>query len=341
MSFERVSQKDIAARAGVHITTVSLALRDSPRLPEETRIRIRQLAEEMGYSPDPMLSALTAYRKSAKVSRYQGTLAWLNTIPKAEPDNLGYKDGAIARCAELGYVLEEFRVADMPLARISRVLRARNITGIFLPPQPGRLAHINFDWENFSAISFGYSLARPRLHVVTNAQYRSVHIAIRAMRARGYRRIGFATVQATDIRTDRNFSSGYLAEQRRYNEKYSIPMFIYDDVADATRRDFIKHFGKWYAEHKPDSILSLDGEISGALASLGIDAKTCGHASLMTSPSGDLAGVYQNGPMIGRTAVDFLVGMIHRNERGIPPVPLYILVDSTWRDAPSLPDRRR
>ncbi len=114
-------------------------------------------------------------------------------------------------------------------------------------------------------------------------------------------------------------------------------MFIYDDVADATRRDFIKHFGKWYAEHKPDSILSLDGEISGALASLGIDAKTCGHASLMTSPSGDLAGVYQNGPMIGRTAVDFLVGMIHRNERGIPPVPLYILVDSTWRDARRCP----
>lgn len=341
MSFERVSQKDIAARAGVHITTVSLALRDSPRLPEETRIRIRQMAEEMGYAPDPMLSALTAYRKSAKVSRYQGTLAWLNTILRPEPDNLGYKDGAMARCAELGYVLEEFRVADMPLPRISRVLRARNITGILLPPQPGRLTHINFDWENFSAISFGYSLARPRLHVVTNAQYRSVHIAIRAMRARGYRRIGFATVQATDVRTDRNFSSGYLAEQRRYNEKYSVPMFIYDDVADARRKHFVKDFGLWYKAHKPDAVLSLDGEISGALAELGIKAETCGHASLMTSPTGDLAGVYQNGPMIGRTAVDFLVGMIHRNERGIPSVPLYILVDSTWRDAPSLPDKRR
>lgn len=341
MSFERVSQKDIAARAGVHITTVSLALRDSPRLPEETRIRIRQMAEEMGYSPDPMLSALTAYRKSAKVSRYQGTLAWLNTITKTEPDNLGYKAGAISRCAELGYVLEEFRVADMPLPRISRVLKARNITGIFLPPQPGRLAHINFDWENFSAISFGYSLARPRLHVVTNAQYRSVHIAIRAMRARGYRRIGFATVQSTDVRTDRNFSSGYLAEQRRYNEKYSVPMFIYDDVADTKRVKFLKEFGRWYEKHKPDAVLSLDGEMSRVLAALELPAETCGHASLMTTPEGDLAGVYQNGPMIGRTAVDFLVGMIHRNERGIPSVPLYILVDSTWRDAPSLPDKRR
>lgn len=341
MSFERVSQKDIAAKAGVHITTVSLALRDSPRLPLETRERIRQLAEDMGYSPDPMLSALTAYRKSAKVSRYQGTLAWLNTIPRSEPDNLGYKAGALARCAELGYVLEEFHVADMSLPRISRVLRARNITGIFLPPQPGRLAHINFDWQNFSAISFGYSLARPRLHVVTNAQYRSVHIAIRAMRARGYRRIGFATVQATDIRTDRNFSSGYLAEQRRYNEKYSIPMFIFDDVADARRKNFIKNFGAWHEAHKPDAVLSLDGEVSGALKELGISPEACGHASLMTTPEGDLAGVYQNGPMIGRTAVDFLVGMIHRNERGIPSVPLYILVDSTWRDAPSLPDKRR
>ena len=36
----RITLKMIAARAGVHITTVSLALKDHPSLPETTRQRI-------------------------------------------------------------------------------------------------------------------------------------------------------------------------------------------------------------------------------------------------------------------------------------------------------------
>ena len=41
---------------------MSLALRNHPRLPLETRERIRSLAEKMGYRPDPFLRALVAYR---------------------------------------------------------------------------------------------------------------------------------------------------------------------------------------------------------------------------------------------------------------------------------------
>ncbi len=119
MSFERVSQKDIAAKAGVHITTVSLALRDSPRLP---------LGDARAYSPAggrdgvlPRPDALGPHRvpQERQGLRYQGTLAWLNTIIRPETDNLGYKDGAIERCAELGYVLEELSRGRQSLPRIS------------------------------------------------------------------------------------------------------------------------------------------------------------------------------------------------------------------------------
>lgn len=43
----RVTLADIAKRAEVHVTTVSLALRNHPRLPEKTRSRIQKLAKEM------------------------------------------------------------------------------------------------------------------------------------------------------------------------------------------------------------------------------------------------------------------------------------------------------
>ena len=47
MNRPRVVLADIAKKAGVHVTTVSLALRNSPRLPEATRTRIRALADQL------------------------------------------------------------------------------------------------------------------------------------------------------------------------------------------------------------------------------------------------------------------------------------------------------
>ena len=51
MPRRRVILKDIARKAGVHVTTVSLALRNHPRLPEITRKRIRRLRAKWGTSP--------------------------------------------------------------------------------------------------------------------------------------------------------------------------------------------------------------------------------------------------------------------------------------------------
>ncbi|HEY0551096.1 MAG TPA: LacI family DNA-binding transcriptional regulator, partial [Verrucomicrobiae bacterium] len=47
-----VKLKDIAARAGVSIMTVSKALRDAKDISDGTRTRIRKLAIEMQYVPD-------------------------------------------------------------------------------------------------------------------------------------------------------------------------------------------------------------------------------------------------------------------------------------------------
>jgi LacI family transcriptional regulator len=44
-----ISIKDIAKAAGVAHSTVSRALSDHPRISQETKDRIRRLAEEMGY----------------------------------------------------------------------------------------------------------------------------------------------------------------------------------------------------------------------------------------------------------------------------------------------------
>ncbi len=58
----RVSIKDIAKAAGVSHSTVSRALSDSPLIKAETKARIQQLAQEMGYSPDAIARSLVTQR---------------------------------------------------------------------------------------------------------------------------------------------------------------------------------------------------------------------------------------------------------------------------------------
>ncbi len=43
-----------------------------------------------------------------------------------------------------------------------------------------------------------------------------------------------------------------------------------------------------------------------------------------------LSGASQNDFLIGKIAMDVLVGMIQRGERGLPKVPVRTLVDGTW-----------
>lgn len=54
----RIRMLDVARKAGVDKSTVSLALSGSPKLPEATRSRIQRIAEELGYTPDPGLARL-------------------------------------------------------------------------------------------------------------------------------------------------------------------------------------------------------------------------------------------------------------------------------------------
>ena len=57
-----VSLKDIAKQCGVSIATVSKALNDQRDIGEETKARIKKVANEMGYFPNSAARALKTNR---------------------------------------------------------------------------------------------------------------------------------------------------------------------------------------------------------------------------------------------------------------------------------------
>src|SRR3954470_9489823 len=181
MAVSRTTQDDVARTAGVHRTTVSLALKDHPRIPVATRQRIRAIADRLGYAPDPMLSSLVAYRTQKRPVAFHGTLGWL--VSSAEgftwrevPHFRDAYEGALARARRCGFEFELFDLhgPGMTPHRLAGILRARNITGLLLCPQ--RIPHLTleFPWDEFSAVTFGYGMAEPKLHTVSPAHYLAV-----------------------------------------------------------------------------------------------------------------------------------------------------------------------
>jgi LacI family transcriptional regulator len=74
---KRVKLSDIAHKSGVSISTVSLALRDKPSIPSETRRRILNTAKELGYHPQKS----TARPRPTLVQLHS-----LGLVVKLEPD---------------------------------------------------------------------------------------------------------------------------------------------------------------------------------------------------------------------------------------------------------------
>lgn len=337
---KQVTLKDIARKAGVSVMTVSRALRNQSNLSPGTRVRVQAIAQEMGYRPNPLVSALMAYRRAAKRIDKSQTLAFVTSFPSRSGwreirINRDFFEGAKASADRHGYKLEEFwlREEGMTSKRLSTVLYSRDIDGMIIAPLPVALGHMRLDWERFSAVTLGYSLARPQLHRAVNHQFRSMRLAMRQLRKFGYRRIGLALRASIDERVDHQWVGSFLVEQRRSKPADQVPLFVVSD--EDWREDKL---GKWLRQYRPDVIISQHEEILQWLDGLRVRvAEEIGFMHLnCPDKSGRFAGIYQNGPAVGAVAVEFLVGMIQRNERGIPGLPHSILVEGTWRDGDTL-----
>lgn len=80
---EKIGIKDVAAAAGVSITTVSHALNGKGRLPTETRRRVREVADRLGYRPNVNARNLAGGRigmVALAVSRVEGLAFQLGDI---------------------------------------------------------------------------------------------------------------------------------------------------------------------------------------------------------------------------------------------------------------------
>ncbi|PTX93860.1 LacI family transcriptional regulator [Spartobacteria bacterium LR76] len=338
-SLPRVTVRDIAEKAGVHFTTVSLALRQSPRLKAATRERVLQIAESMGYRPDPMLAALNAYRKSCRPAHYQATIAWIHNWPSPEQlyrngEFSQYYAGASERAQERGYMIEEFwlREAGMTVEKLHRILRARNIQGTLLAPQPLANIYLDLRYDELSAVAFGYTMQPAVLDLVSNHHVHTMKLLLQKVLELGYRRIGLVIPSEWDAKVEHAWQSGLLLLQAQRPDLARLPILW--DIWD---NEETKELEAWTKEHRPDVVISFH-TTAHRLRSIGYRVpQDIGFACpFLDNNDYYLSGVHQNGRLIGRKAVDMVVDMIHRRETGIPETPVRVLVEGTWQPGKTL-----
>jgi LacI family transcriptional regulator len=340
MASRQITLRDIAAKAGVSVMTVSRALRNHPNLALETRARILQLAERLGYRPNPMVSALMRYRGGGRRTPSELALGFVTNFDtrdgwKKSPLNRDFFKGAAAGAEGHGYHLQEFwlREPRMTAQRLSQVLYARNIPGLLIAPLPVPLGHLRLDWSNFAAVALGYSLAWPPLHRVVDQQFHSMRLALHQLRKLGYRRPGLALRATLDQSAHHHWTAGFLVEQQSRTPAERVPLFV---VPDSKWNEAA--FQTWFKKHRPDAVLGLDDQLIGWLEDAGLRVpQNVGFVHLnCPDTSGRYAGIFHNGAAVGAAAVDFLVDMIHRNERGIPDLARWLLVEGTWQNGATL-----
>jgi DNA-binding LacI/PurR family transcriptional regulator len=339
-----VSLRDIAAKLGVSHSTVSLALRDHPRISAAVKERVRKTAEEMGYRPDPMLAALANYRRGRENHSISASVAWINAW--RDPEALRklkefdfYWQGAFKAADKFGFRLEEFRMGrECSPKRLHQILSTRGIRGILLPPHQFDPDWQDFPWEEYSIVRFGRSLHVPACHIVTADQVANTILAVQKIHQRGYRRIGFAGIKGDFSERGMQFELGFLGGQRLIQNPDPIPVLILSKDSPSDRLTALR---AWLEQHRPDAIFTVDAGLPDLLKKLGYKVpEDIGLAVTSILDAKADAGIDQHPEEIGRVGFLMLNSLINDRSRGIPDIFRQILVEGSWVDGSSLPEKK-
>jgi DNA-binding LacI/PurR family transcriptional regulator len=251
----RPTLRDIGRKTGFHYSTISLALRGHPRIPEATKQIIREAAEGLGYRPDAMLSALCAYRLTKRLPTGLTVIAWLTN----HRTRVGWRASACTR-------------------------------------------------DYFDGASQLVELEK-----------------------RHYRRVGLVNLREHDLKVDNNWLAAYLVEQTRLPRGHQLPPLVLDQWDD-------RKLLAWVRQYRPEAIVTRLPEVLGSLRRAGFavpeDIGVAYHT--LDEKSRGFSGMRKNSFQIGVMAVDLLVDMLHRNERGIPPRPYLLMVEGSWVEGETL-----
>lgn len=338
-----VRMAEIAQLLSVASSTVSRALRNDPRISPELRNRVRRIADELGYQPNPLVSALMANRRRrgsggavdviALVTNYGGRRDWRTK------DVCRWEfEGIQRRASELGFRVETFALADYrgELAKLQATLRTRAIRGVLLGFSREEKPNTVFDCADFCVAGLsgyfpGVVADRANFHGFYNVQ-----LALDQMYRHGYRRPTLVAPALNNRISNNLWSAAFLDWQRRLPRKDRCEPFIPRENVD------VAEFSDWLYRNEPDSLLVYKFPVRKLLQKRGVrvpDDIGLAYLYRTSDEMGSAAGIDGNLDVVGSAAFDLVVERLYANATGTSKHPKEVLITGTWHEGSTLPTR--
>ncbi len=339
--------RQIADACGCNQSTVSLALRDNPRIPAGTRKHILAVAERLGWRPNPFASVYMAHLRTTRPPAHQAGIGFLiaNRHSGRITDQLLHVQrhyrGAKRRAEELGYSLETAWLHEPHLTaeRLTSVLRHRGVVALIVAGivDPSQILD-ELDWTQFAVVGLGFSLAQPALHRVAVHTLHGFDQVLHKVLDFGYRRPATIVSLSYDERVNHGvlYPTYYAQKRWRTTTRATLRTYVFPKPEEKE----IGGIQDWIQRHRPDVVLGEE-IVWQAIRRMGWRVpQDVAFANVDAAPEfGQIGGFNQRHELHGTVAVDMVVGQLLQNERGIPAVPRSILIEGTWMDGLSIPPK--
>jgi LacI family transcriptional regulator len=333
--------RDVAREAGLGLSTVSLALRNRGTVSAATCVRVQQIAQRLGYRANPLLASLAANRFRPGRNRDAG-LTPLVSLCHSMGDydvDLTLEPHVHARAAQLGYRIETIDLAKRrdPLA-LGRQLYHRGVAGVILGQLYGLTALPPLPWEAFSVVSRGRQRFPAPFSVVRFEIFNALMELWERMRARGYRRIGWAVLRHEPEHPDdraRQAAALFCIDHSAVRDR--VPLLRWPlHPAGPLRANVCA----WAERHRPDLIVGFHPGVMRYLQDVGWRFPgDAGFASLHVNPgqaTASVAGLVGDNSTLRLHALELMDLQIRNHLRGPQAQPSQLLIPPQWVEGHSV-----
>jgi DNA-binding LacI/PurR family transcriptional regulator len=318
---KKVTIRDIGNQLGLSAMTVSLALRDHPRISKETKERIRAAMDKLGYNPNQLARALaTGKSNMIGVIVPKSSDHYYAEVIQAIEDSASAANYHVL-LANGSYEMEQYteRVRDLMGLHLRGIIAA--------PPFTSEKPALPEFWRgllmsDFDVVLINRELRPPIFHQVAADYTAGVRMVVEALAERGHRRVAyisgrpamlpirqrqtafkrfarkyqFECDQSLFESSDLTFAGGYEAGRKLWNAGGRKPTAIvaFSDVVAVGLLRFLDEEGISVPEAV--SVVSFDGTEVGEFT----------HTSLSTV----VTPMYE----IGRQAFQLLIGARESND---------------------------
>ena len=327
-----LTRDDLARLAGVSSCTVSMAMRNSPKVAAATRRRIQQLAAETGYVVNPVGALLARRRVARRRPEARILIAVLSEFDR-------FNDSLRNAAAAMGVDLLPVRVdSDVTPQVILDRLWAQGVHGILLGDGIpwSRETFLAADWGRFSVLRGSRLYPFLPFHFISHAPFDYAMLALENLHLAGCRRIGAILADSGSRMDDDNRLGAIHAFTMRHKDEGVCTAIRTErnvgEISAETRQ--------WLREWRPEGVLVFHAHMVVPLREAGFAIPgdfLCAAILAMPPYMQEVAGCDVRYSDYSRLEIRTLMNMVGIGDRGFAEAPVQHVLNPVWHAGATCP----